>query len=73
MPPTTDAAPALIRTLREILAPAIGGGYQRPGPGRAPAPEQGDTGGGYGGGGDDIPFASCSPDADPMMRGMATA
>ena len=50
-----------------------GGGYQRPGPGRAPAPEQGDTGGGYGGGGDDIPFASCSPADDPMMRGMATA
>ena len=50
-----------------------GGGYQRPGPGRAPAPEQGDTGGGYGGGGDDIPFASCSPADDPMMRGMAIA
>lgn len=53
-----------------------GGGYQRPGPGRAPAAESDNTGGGggYGGGSEeDIPFASCSPADDSMMRGMATA
>lgn len=52
-------------------APA-GGGY---GGGAPPARRQGGGGGGgnFGPGGKDIPFASCSPADDPMMRGMATA
>lgn len=52
-------------------APA-GGGY---GGGAPPARQQSTgtaSGGNRGRGDDDIPFASCSPSDDPMMRGMAT-
>jgi len=55
-------------------APA-GGGYGG-GSGRAPArgaAEWDGTGVDPNGSGRDIPFASCSPADDPMMRGMATA
>lgn len=53
---------------------AAGKGGANPSSGGRGAPAGGGYGGGgqRGGGGDgDIPFASCSPDADPMMRGMA--
>lgn len=50
-----------------------GGGGRAPARGAAQRPWDGTGADPNGGGGDDIPFASCSPDADPMMRGMATA